>query len=494
MKKVIVVGAGIAGLSAAIYARQSGFDVTIYESHTIPGGASTGWRRGGYFFEGGMHWLTGSSPATALHRLWREVGALDDSVKVTCHDPFFVCEDKGRQLCLYRDSGRLREHLLALSPGDSREIRRLCADIKKFTRLSMPISDVKGVRLAVKHQEKAPGLVAMLPALLSMGTYGRITVNEYLKRFQSPQVRRLLSGVVPGEYAATAMLFTLATFAAGDGGYPEGGSLAMTARMARYFQSLGGTIHYKSPVSRVETAQGQVRGVWVEDRQIKADAVIVTQDARTAVDRLFTPALREGCMEKMRRDTRPILNTFICLGVEADLSDVPERVEYVLKEPFSCAGVEQHALGMNNYAGYPRYAPEGCTALTSILMGDSYDFWKTCREAGTYQEEKEKLAGDVMNRLAQCLPQTKGKVRVWDVATPLTYERYLGSYKGSWMTLMPPGQPPARYPCKSGQVQGLYFAGQRLMAPGGLPVALETGRRAVQQLCLQEDITFRGGI
>lgn len=54
MKKVIIVGAGISGLTAGIYACQSGFDVTIYESHTIPGGACTSWRRNGYLFEGGM--------------------------------------------------------------------------------------------------------------------------------------------------------------------------------------------------------------------------------------------------------------------------------------------------------------------------------------------------------------------------------------------------------------------------------------------------------
>lgn len=81
MKDVIVIGAGIAGLSAGIYALQSGYNVTIYESHTIPGGASTSWRRKGYLFEGGMHWLTGSSPKVPLNRIWRELGALDDSVR-----------------------------------------------------------------------------------------------------------------------------------------------------------------------------------------------------------------------------------------------------------------------------------------------------------------------------------------------------------------------------------------------------------------------------
>ena len=81
-KRIAVVGAGIAGLAAGVYARQSGFDVTVFESHTIPGGASTSWSRKGYLFEGGMHWLTGSSPKTALNAVWTEIGALNPEVPV----------------------------------------------------------------------------------------------------------------------------------------------------------------------------------------------------------------------------------------------------------------------------------------------------------------------------------------------------------------------------------------------------------------------------
>ena len=68
-KKVIVIGGGIAGLTAGIYARRCGFDVTVLESHSIAGGNCTSWKRGGYLFEGGMHWLTGSSPKDLLNKL-----------------------------------------------------------------------------------------------------------------------------------------------------------------------------------------------------------------------------------------------------------------------------------------------------------------------------------------------------------------------------------------------------------------------------------------
>ena len=52
-KNVIIIGAGITGLSAGVYAAKAGFKTTILESHIIPGGLSTSWKRKGYLFEGG---------------------------------------------------------------------------------------------------------------------------------------------------------------------------------------------------------------------------------------------------------------------------------------------------------------------------------------------------------------------------------------------------------------------------------------------------------
>ncbi len=123
MKKVIIVGAGISGLSAGIYARQSGFETTIYESHSIPGGASTSWRRNGYLFEGGMHWLTGSSEETQLNRLWREVGALDDSVRITRRDPFFNLTDQTGTTPVIPRFSALRVHVLSIEPEDYKQMK-----------------------------------------------------------------------------------------------------------------------------------------------------------------------------------------------------------------------------------------------------------------------------------------------------------------------------------------------------------------------------------
>lgn len=494
IKKVAVIGAGISGLSAGIYARQSGFDVTIYESDSLPGGASTSWKRKGYLFEGGVHWLTGSSARTPLNRLWREVGALGGSVKVYNRDLFQVFDWNGRTVCLYRDLEKLRRHFLELSPEDAKVINRLCTDIRKFTKISMPVTDINGVHAKYKSSVPLQMLLEMLAALPCMLVYFNQTVGEYIKRFKSPLLQMMIKNIVGPDYSAGALLFTIATLASGDGGYPEGGSVGMVNRMAEYFVHLGGKIMYNRAVGCVSVCDGAATGVRIGNETIPADAVIVTRDTLSAVDTLFNPPIEEPWTKRMHKNVVPLLNTFICAGVEADLSGLPERIQFVPEHPFVCGGILQPIVMVCNYAGYDGYAPDGCTAVTSCIIGDSYDFWKICRENGTYKAEKEKLAKAFIQILAEKYPQTAGKVAVWDVATPLTYERYLGSCRGSWMTVLGKGLKYESYPSKPKSIKNVYFASQRLRSPGGLPIAVASGRRAVQYLCRDTGSVFQGDI
>ena len=298
--------------------------------------------------------------------------------------------------------------------------------------------------------------------------------------------------IVGADNNATGLVFTIATLASGDGGYPEGGSLAMAGRMAKRFEALGGKIEYSKVVSKVAVNNDKAYGVIVNDELIPSDNVIVTQDTLVAINKLFDKAIEEPWAERMRENTKPMLNTFISLGVEADLSDMPESLNFSIDKPLLCGGVKIYNIGFYNYAAYKGYAPEGCTPITSSIMGDSDDFWRSCKENGTYKEEKQKLVESFISILSEKYPQIAGKVAVWDVATPLTYERYLQSYKGSWMSIMDKGSSMKGYPSKPEKIQNIYFAGQRLMNPGGLPVALDTGRRAVQYLCRDTHTIFKG--
>ena len=71
-KSIIIIGSGIAGLSAGCYGQMNGYNTQIFEMDTRPGGVCTSWKRKGYTIDGCMHWLVGSSPASSFYGIWEE--------------------------------------------------------------------------------------------------------------------------------------------------------------------------------------------------------------------------------------------------------------------------------------------------------------------------------------------------------------------------------------------------------------------------------------
>ena len=489
MKKVIIIGAGVTGLVAAVYAARSGFDVTVYEAHCIPGGASSSWKRKGYHFEGGMHWLAGSSRDKMLHKIWEETGALNDSVKLHLRDPYLTLDHNGQTISLYRNSEKLKEHLLSISPEDNKEITKLCRDIMAYANLDMPVTDIKGVKTTKKSKMGIKRAFKMLPVLRTLKYYQNQSCLEYSKRYKSELIQRLLTSTVSGHNNALSLLYTLGVFASNDGAYPEGGSMAMAKRMEEKAKSYGVKFIYNSKVDRVIVENGSAKGIRIGDDIIYSDAVIVTQDPMVAYKTLFETPLPEKYWAEMENVIIPSSCTYYCFGVKEDLSDYFEKVVYTIPG-FEFAGTRTTELGLTNHARMEGYAPKGCSSLTGSFTSHTYDWWKEKKENGTYYKEKEKLANTLLEVLYQRVPRIIGKVEVWDIATPLTYEKYLHSYKGSWMSILREGHSIKYYPITVESVKNLYFAGHRMMLPGGLPICAETGRRAVQFLCKENKQTF----
>lgn len=486
-KKIIVIGAGIAGLSAAIYAQRSGFDVTLIEQHSIVGGMCTSWKRKGYLFEGAVHWLTGSSPAIAgYHQMWKDVGALGDGVPVFTYEPFRSVEWEGQTIHIYRNIDKTAEQLRKISPQDTPLIDRLVKDIKTASKMPIPVTDVKGVKTE-NPQRMEPGMMLkMLPVLPVLSKYSKMNIGQYVNQYTHPGLRRLFQ-IVPDEQTAISLLMTLLTLHVGDGGYPEGGSIGMVQRMSKTFTDMGGKLVLNTKVQKVNIQNGVVTGVALETGHLNGDAVIVTQETIAALDKLFDTPPQDAWLKTLRETTRPAVCTFVSIGVRVELPDVTLPV-WELPTPITYAGQTVTELGFNSYR---RYAPKGGTALTAILNSDTYDFWKQAKDEGRYKQEKQALADQICHALCQKYPQAEGKIEVIDVATPLTYERYTGAAHGSWMGDMRPGDKfGVTYPGFCEDIKGLYFSGHRIAPPGGLPAALQTGRTAAQLVCRQFDVVF----
>ena len=487
-KKVIVIGGGIAGLGSGIYAQKCGFDVTIFESHHLAGGNCTSWRRGDYLFEGGMHWLTGSGAKEQFNLLWRHTGALDDSVVIHYPEPFLEFNHEGTPIRLYRNVDTTERHLLELSPDDAKEIKRFCGYIRRMN-LAMPVTDLRGVKVTKKMRIPLSMIPSVLSAISVMAGISGISRERYISGFHHEGLRELFRAFTAEKNGIIPLIFSMGGISHGGGGFPEGGSLPFVQRMVKTFASLGGKLLLNTRASRIITENNRAVAVIANDKRFDADAVIVTTDTM-AIEHFFETPPKAQWLDEMRALTEPTMATFICLGIKADLGKYSRFGTFKLKEPIKLAQETYEYLSYNNYASDPVYSPKGKTALTVQLPGDTYDFWKKAKADNSYQKEKQKTADEVIAALGAQMPEIQGQVEVCDIATPLTYERYCANWKGSWMTEMRPGMKMVSYPSVIKGLEGVYFAGHRLLPPGGLPAALVTGRTAIQHLCRDTGTLF----
>jgi len=137
-KKIIIIGAGIAGLSAGCYARMNGYESEIYEMHDKPGGLCTSWQRKDYTIDGCLHWLIGSSPVSSFHKFWQELGAVQGRQMLYQKIFYRYTGTDGRTLIIYNNADQLEAHLKELSPQDSDTIKLLCRMIRRFSKFRIP--------------------------------------------------------------------------------------------------------------------------------------------------------------------------------------------------------------------------------------------------------------------------------------------------------------------------------------------------------------------
>ena len=490
-KKVFVIGAGISGLSAGIYAARCGFDVTIFEQHLTFGGLSTSWSRKGYYFEGGMHWLTGSSPKMPLYDIWKELGALKENNPIENRDPYYVYKNGDKTLYMWRDLDKLCNQLLEFAPEDKKMIKKFRRDVKSLLGVHLVVNDIMGLKAKNPRHPGLGELLKMAPAGLNYARLVNMSYEEYVNQFKNPDVRHLLMGSIGYRYNAMSFIYTIASFASGDCGYPAGGSVTMGQNMLDTYKALGGKIEFRKKIENIELdGAGKVTGVKIDGQDLACDAVIVSQDMRNAIDTLFDKMIDNPVANKIRKNVVTEQNVFVCAGVKADLNHLPKAIVFPLEEPFEIASVKFNELRIYNYASFAGRAPEGGSAITSLFLGPSYYYWKKAKEDGTYKAKKQELADRFVEVLAKYIPETKDKVEVVDIATPCTYERYCSSFEGSWMSVWEKGTKQYNYPQKLPGIHGVYFAGQRTMMPGGLPIAAYSGRIAVQLLCRDTGTLF----
>lgn len=495
-KSILIIGAGVAGLSAGCYARMNGYETTIFELHDLPGGLCTAWDRKEYTFDGCLHYLFGTGQGQAFNPMWQELGALD-GVQVYNHDELMhVVGPQGERLVVYADPDRLEDHMCALSPEDAELVRDLCAGVRQFLDFDLSILQQQPKAL-MTPQDWAKFGRRMMPYVTPLMKWGMLSAQDFGRKFKSPFLRRAVPLMFAWPDAPVMVgMQLLASLHTGNAGFPAGGSLAFARNLERRYLELGGRLLYKSQVEKILVEDGRAVGVRLYNDEIHhGDVVISAADGRGT---LFDMLGEEYVPKSVARqyDGRLPIHTMlqISLGINRDLSAEPHWTHYLLPEPVTIGGQAHEYMSVKHYCFDPSMAPAGKSSVV-VMLPSPYAYWQRIYGRRLYDTEQIQVEELVIEQLERIYPGITAQVEVTDVATPLSYERYTGNWQGSscgWlltkdtMLMMIQGVDKTLP-----EVEDFYLAGQWVEPGGSVPVVAASGKNAVQVICHNDGREFK---
>ncbi len=496
-RSVIIIGAGFAGLAAGIYGQINGYKTTIIEMHDKPGGLCTSWKRKGYTIDGCIHWLVGTNPRSAMHDFWEEVGLIQGR-KCIDMDQYihYECSD-GRVLTFYCDINRLEKELIRFSPGDEDQIRKFIRGITLSMRFDMPS---KNSSFTEKLFRKLRLYSTFLTKGREMQTWMKVTGKEFAAGFKDPELRTAFDEIWIPEFSIFFMFFAFAYLHRKNAGYPLGGSMPMSEALEEQYKKLGGNLIYRKRVTKILTDKGKAAGVCLDDGQeYRSDIVISAADGYNTIFKMLEGKYADDKIKHIYDNWipfHPLL--FIGLGVNRRFDEIPISVSgfsFPLREEVVIGDKTRSRLPVHLYHHDPSLAPEGRTTLT-IMLDTSYDYWKNLHaDKKEYENKKEEVSKTVISLLEQRFPGISSQVEMVDVATPVTFERYTGNWKGSFEGwLITPDNANTIMKPLSQTLPGLddfYMCGQWVEPGGGLPTGVMSARRLFKTICRKDGKKFR---
>jgi len=438
--KVIIIGSGVGGVTAAALLQQAGYQVTVLEAQTYPGGCASTYFHKGFRFESGATVVGGFQP-DGPHAIAGEMLDLDWPVRQ--HEPAWVTHLADRSVEL---------------TGSNADVLRKFPGTEKFWAQQSKIADM-GWKLSAQGLPWPPRDPAELlqiikvglsnfPGILQIVPFALGTVKQWLKwhgldkneafvRFLDAQLlisAQTTTDHVNAMYAATALdLARQGVF------HIEGGIGNIAQTVIDRLESLGGEIKYRHRATRIAVADGQVTGVYAKKgRRSKAEMFfpadfVLANMTPWDLDGLLgehspTPLKREN---KRRRYGWGAYVLHIGIDNDALPAGFPDHHQIIRDMQGPMGETRSIFISLSPEWDADR-APAGQRAMTITTHTDVQQWWDLLeRDEDAYYAKKDEYADAIIDTIEQRLiPNFRDNLTLVLPGTPVTYQFYTDRHKG----------------------------------------------------------------
>ena len=515
---VVVIGAGIGGLSCAALLGRYGLSVAVAEAHYVAGGAAHGFVRDGFHFDAGPSYFLGlsSPPGESINGVRQVMDAVGESLPdgVAVYNSLKMYFPEGKFECVAnRETYR---NAIARFAGDEA--------VAEWDALENAMSGLGDAAVAIPFAGmRADAGVALTmakyvpPLFRALGNGPRgaegfedakylrenfsVLVDEHVK---NPWLRGLLdlecfviSGLKADATSAAIMAFTYAERHKEEGcvyDYPIGGSMAIVDALARGVRKHGGKLALRSPVDQIVLDdEGKACGVRLRrgGRVVRARRAVVTNasawDTVSALLPESATSRRRENGDEMHTETTPKCGSFVHLHVGFDATGLPADEELGIHHLV----VDDWRKGVDGKRNVfnisipttldPTAAPEGKhVAHVYGAANEPWGDWSNVKYGSDEYRRMKKEAGDDLYRaLERVIPDIRSRVECELVATPLTQRRFVKKVEGTYG----PGVDMTRFnvygadlpPGPTTGVPNLYATGDSTYPGIGVPAAAGSG-------------------
>ncbi|NCU26769.1 NAD(P)/FAD-dependent oxidoreductase [Candidatus Nomurabacteria bacterium] len=521
---VVVVGAGIAGITAACYLGRSGIRTLLLEKEDKPGGLVGSFIHEGFTFDSGIRAFENSGIVYPMLRdLGIDIHACKSTVSVGIASHMV-------KITVQEDIGSYADMLSAVFPTERDSIAAIASDISRTMDYMDVLYGIDNPLFSDSLNDPRYLMKILLPWFIR---YSRnikkikkmnAPVNDYLSIFT--ENLSLIDMITQHFFKKTPAFFALSYFGMYlDYSYPQGGTGTLIDKMIHYSMEKGVVVKTGSEVTEVYHQDKLVR--LKDGNSFSYDKLIWAADNKAFYRSLHTNSLdnpeTDGKIKEQIRSSQFAkgAESILSLYIGTDLSP-----EYFCDRCGEHAFYTPSAEGLSSIGGSPvipdddyvkRYlelttyeisipvlrdhtlAPGGCTGLIVSTLFD-YDLAKAYAVCGRYTELKDLCARTVLNILEKSVfPGSTGKVRFVLTSTPLTIERITGNSSGaitgwSFDSDMIPAVSDITKIASSVKtpVADIFQAGQWAYSPAGLPTAIMTGKLAANAATGKSTYTAMG--
>lgn len=493
-KTVTVIGAGAAGLASAIRLQHAGYNVTIYEKESLPGGKMNQLTKDGYTFDMGPSLVM-------MPDIYKEVFEVagrnpEDYIPMQRVDPMYSAFFGDEEISVSSDLTKITQEMENISDEDMAGFLGYLKDIYERYIVARDHFIQRPFRNPSDFYNPF-----MIHQALKLKTFDSAnhSIAKYIKDKRLQQIlsfQTLYIGVSPKNGPSLYTIIPMIEYLYGIW-FIKGGMHTMAKAMERLFKELGGTLQYNTAVEEIVIDQQEAKGIQVNGQLIPSDYVMCNADFPYAIKHLVKDQKAKGKYTDKKVDKMKYsCSCFIMyLGMNKKYEDVKNMHNFVFAEDLDenlediFSGEVLSDPSFYVYMGSKMdadLAPEGKDGLYILIPVSDLSTSKYEWNEETIEYYKKR----VFNKLKTIngFENIEQEIVSESYMTPNDWRDQFNAYNGACFGLQPTLTQSNHFrpQAKAKNCENLYFTGSSTHPGAGVPIVLTSAKIAAEELMLDD--------